>query len=94
MGPLGARSPCWLSDLKLYSVYSPPEHADSAVRRTKADAAEERHQRPPRVAAKQASLPAHIRQYSRAYQGNLQVDQLRIQAQNGVASATKRVSPS
>jgi hypothetical protein len=52
-----------LSDLKLYSVYSPPERADSAVRRTKADtdAAEECHQRPPRVAANQASLPAHIR---------------------------------
>ena len=29
------------SDLKLYSIYSPPEHKDGTVHKTKADAAEE-----------------------------------------------------
>ena len=29
------------SDLKLYSIYSPPEHKDGTVHETKADAAEE-----------------------------------------------------
>jgi hypothetical protein len=76
VGPLGARPPSWLSDLKLYSVYSPPEHADGAARRTTADAdaAKERHQRPPRVAANQASLPAHIRQYVWMAQAGMSAD--------------------
>ena len=29
------------SDLKLYSIYSPPEHKDGTVHKTKADVAEE-----------------------------------------------------
>ncbi|MEX0650886.1 MAG: cupin domain-containing protein [Actinomycetota bacterium] len=31
-------------DVKLYSIYSPPEHADGTVQRTKADADEAEHE--------------------------------------------------
>ena len=51
----------WLIDLvELYLVYSPPAHADGAVRRTDGDAdAAEEHQRHARVAANHGWLPAY-----------------------------------